>query len=63
MKTGQSEHYQKALVTFLKHNPTASKTISLIECLLTGDSTQAALAKRFDVSRSYITHLKQRYGI
>lgn len=63
MKTGQSEHHQKALVTFLKHNPTASKTISLIECLLTGDSTQSALAKKLDVSRSYMTHLKQRYEI
>lgn len=63
MKMVQPEHHQKALATFLKHNPAASKTISLIECLLTGDSTQSALAKRFDVSRSYITHLKNRYGI
>lgn len=63
MKTGQPKHHQKALEIFLKHNPTASKTISLIECLLTGDSIQSALAKRFDVSRSYITHLKKRYGI
>jgi Trp operon repressor len=63
MKTGQSEHHQQALTLFLTHNSSASKTISLIECLLTGDSTQSALAKRFDVSRGYITHLKKRYGV
>lgn len=62
-----SNKHQEAFAIYLSHNPSAAKTVSIIEELLSdmeaSNPNQAAIANKFKVSRGYVTHLKSRYGI